>query len=230
MPDLSSFSALLDVKETFFTVLGHNVSYVEFIGTIFGLISVFLAARANIFTWPTGIINAIFFLAIFYQIHLYSDMFLQMYFCGMGVYGWFTWKYRAEHKLSAIRTLTNSNRLQLAAGIAAVTLLLGTLISQIHLLLPQIFEKPASYPYIDTFIAVSSVLAVILLARRIFETWVLWILVDITSIGLYSVKGVKLIAVEYIIFLCLAMLGVFSWYRLWKEEDLVTGSQTSPGG
>jgi nicotinamide riboside transporter PnuC len=45
--------------------------------------------------------------------------------------------------------------------------------------------------------------------------------VDIVSIGLYSVKGVKLIAIEFVIFLCLAMLGVFSWYRLWKKPELV---------
>jgi nicotinamide mononucleotide transporter len=222
MPDISSLNMLFDVKETFFTVLGHPVSYVEFIGTILGLISVYLAARANIFTWPTGIANALFFLVIFYQIHLYSDMFLQMYFCGMGVYGWSTWKYKAEHRQSAIRTLSNTQRLRLAAFIVGVTLLVGTLISQIHLLLPQIFDHPASYPYIDTFIAISSVLAVILLARRIFETWVLWVLVDITSIGLYSVKGVKLIALEFVIFLALAVLGVLSWYRLWKKEELVT--------
>jgi len=222
MPDLSSLTALFDVKETFFTVFDHNVSYVELIGTLFGLISVFLAARANIFTWPTGILNAIFFLTIFYQIQLYSDMFLQMYFCGMGVYGWFTWKYKAEHQQSAIRTLSNTNRLRLAAFIVAVTLLIGSLISQIHLILPQMFEKPASYPYIDTFIAVSSILAVILLARRIFETWMLWIIVDITSIGLYSVKGVKLIAIEFVIFLALAVLGILSWHRLWKKEALVT--------
>ena len=222
MLDLSSLTMLFDVKETFFTVFEHPVSYVEFIGTVLGLISVFLAARANIFTWPTGIANAIFFLVIFYQIHLYSDMFLQMYFCGMGVYGWFTWKYKAEHQQSAIRTLSNSNRLKLAAFIAVVTLVIGTLISKIHLLLPQVFDHPASYPYIDTFVAISSVLAVILLARRIFETWVLWVLVDITSIGLYSVKGVKLIALEYVIFLALAVLGVASWYRLWRKEELVT--------
>ena len=221
MIDLSSLQALFDVKETFFTVFEHPVSYVEFIGTVLGLISVFLAARANIFTWPTGIANAIFFLVIFYQIQLYSDMFLQMYFCGMGVYGWFTWKYKAEHQQNAIRTLTNPNRLKLAAFIVTVVLIVGTLISQIHLLLPQIFVKPASYPYIDTFIAISSVLAVILLARRIFETWVLWILVDITSIGLYSVKGVKLIALEFVIFLALAMLGILSWYRLWRKEEIV---------
>jgi len=221
MPDLSSVSALFDVKETFFTVFENKVSYVEFIGTLLGLVSVFLAARANIFTWPTGILNAIFFLVIFFQIHLYSDMFLQMYFCGMGVYGWFSWKYKAAHRQSAIRTLSNTYRLWLAMFIAAVTLLIGTLISQIHLMLPQIFDHPATYPYIDTFIAISSILATILLARRIFETWVLWVTVDITSIGLYSVKGVKLIAIEFMIFLCLAMLGVFSWYRLWKEKEPV---------
>jgi nicotinamide mononucleotide transporter len=219
MLDSSAITMLFDVKETFFTVFEHPVSYVEFIGTVLGLISVFLAARANKFTWPTGIANAIFFLVIFYQIHLYSDMFLQMYFCGMGVYGWFSWKYKAEHEHSAIRTLTRSERLRLAGLIVAVVLLVGTLISQIHVLLPQVFDHPASFPYIDTFIAISSILATILLARRIFETWVLWILVDITSIGLYSVKGVKLIAVEFVIFLALAVLGITSWYRIWKKLD-----------
>ena len=218
MPDLS---LLFDVKETFFTVLDHPVSYVEFIGTVLGLISVFLAARANIFTWPTGIANAIFFLVIFYQIQLYSDMFLQMYFCCMGVYGWFTWKYKAAHHQSEIRSLSNANRLRLALFIGVVTLVAGTLIGRIHLLLPQVFEKPASFPFVDTFIAISSILATILLARRIFETWVLWILVDITSIGLYSIKGVRLIAVEFVIFLGLAVLGIISWRKIWKEQTEV---------
>ena len=224
MPDVSSLSALFDVKETFFAILGSPVSYVEFIGTVLGLVSVFLAARAHILTWPTGILNAIFFLVIFYQIHLYSDMFLQLYFCGMGVYGWFSWKRRAEHDHSAIRTLGNRNRLLLAALIAMVTLVVGTLITRIHLILPQVFDHPATYPYIDTFIAISSILATILLARRIFETWVLWIAVDITSIGLYSVKGVKLIAIEFVVFLALAVLGIYSWHRLWSRKEVESGA------
>jgi len=215
---LESITMLFDVREIFFTVFGHPVSYVEFIGTVLGLISVFLASRANIFTWPTGIANAIFFLVIFYQIHLYSDMFLQMYFCGMGVYGWFSWKNKAAHHHSEIQTLSNRTRLLIGIFVAFVVVAIGTLISQIHMILPQVFDHPASFPYIDTFIAISSILATILLARRIFETWVLWILVDITSIGLYSVKGVKLIAVEFVIFLALAVLGIITWYRLWKSQ------------
>jgi len=228
MTDLSSLYALFDVKETFFTVFDSPVSYVEFIGTVLGLISVFLAARANILTWPTGIANAIFFLVIFYQIHLYSDMFLQCYFCGMGVYGWFSWKYNADHQQSAIRTLSKKERLLLAAFIAVVTLVICTLISQIHLILPQVFDHPASYPHLDTFIAISSILATILLARRIFETWALWVTVDITSIGLYSVKGVKLIAIEFCIFLALAMLGIYSWYKLWSRREQLQPHEPVP--
>lgn len=219
---LTLIPALLDVKETLFTIFDYPVSYIEFFGTVLGLISVFLAARANIFTWPTGIANAILFLIIFYQIHLYSDMFLQFYFCGMGVYGWFSWKNKAQTHQSAIRTMSNIDRLRLAMFIGAVTLGIGTLISKIHLILPQVFDHPASFPYIDTFIAIMSILATILLARRIFETWVLWITVDITSVWLYATKGVQLIAIEFCIFLGLAMLGIFSWYKLWKQGDEVT--------
>ncbi len=213
-----TLTTFLDVREIFFTVFGHGVSYVEFIGTVLGLISVFLASRANIFTWPTGIANAVFFLVIFYQIHLYSDMFLQMYFCGMGVYGWFSWKNKAAYHHSEIQTLSNAQRVWLGVLIAIVVVVVGTLISQIHVILPQVFDHPASFPYVDTFIAISSIIATILLARRIFETWVLWILVDITSIGLYSVKGVKLIAFEFVIFLALAVLGIITWNRLLKVQ------------
>jgi len=134
----------------------------------------------------------------------------------------FPWGIAEAHDHSAIRTLSNRNRLLLVAFIAAVTLVVGTLISRIHLILPQVFDHPATYPYIDTFIAISSILATILLARRIFETWVLWIAVDITSIGLYSVKGVKLIALEFVIFLALAVLGIYSWYRLWRQKSVVS--------
>ena len=129
---------------------------------------------------------------------------------------------QADH--GTIRTLSNRNRLLLAALIAAVVLVVGTLITRIHLILPQVFDHPATYPYIDTFIAISSILATILLARRIFETWVLWIAVDITSIGLYSVKGVKLIAIEFVIFLALAVLGIYSWYRLRNKREVEVGA------
>ncbi|UYZ85470.1 nicotinamide mononucleotide transporter family protein [Entomomonas sp. E2T0] len=49
------------------TVLNYHLSYAKFLGTLFGLLTVILVARANIWTWPTGIINELFF-----QVQLYA--------------------------------------------------------------------------------------------------------------------------------------------------------------
>ena len=69
-----------DINTIAFEVIGYPVSYVELIGTLFGLISVYFASRANILTWPTGIINEFFLFILFFQVQLYADMFLQVYF------------------------------------------------------------------------------------------------------------------------------------------------------
>ena len=69
-----------DIASAAFTVIGYPISYVELIGTLFGLISVYFASRANILTWSTGIVNEVFLFILFFQVHLYADMFLQVYF------------------------------------------------------------------------------------------------------------------------------------------------------
>lgn len=101
------------------------------------------------------------------------------------------------------------------------TVTLGSFIQNIHTIFLNVFQKPASYPYIDTFIAVLSVLATVLLAKRILENWCLWIVVDVLSVGLYAAKGVMLISIEYVIFLCIASFGLYNWLRLKNDEKRI---------
>jgi nicotinamide mononucleotide transporter len=218
---LSQLSNLFDINSIFFTVLDYPISYVEFIGTVAGLVSVWLATKSNIWTWATGLVNVVFFFVIFYQVQLYSDMFLQGYFFAMSIYGWITWRKQDQAEENPITTLSNKNRIYFAVIIAVATAIFGTLMLNIHTTLPGIFSKPASFPYLDTFTTVASILATIFLARRIFETWILWITVDILSIGLYATKGIMLISIEYVIFLCLASYGFYNWYQLQKDEKRI---------
>jgi nicotinamide mononucleotide transporter len=69
----------------------------------------------------------------------------------------------------------------------------------------------ASYPWWDAGVAIVSIAAQIMLAKRWLENWVLWIGVDIVSIGLYSAKGLWLTMVLYVIFLALAIWGLIDW-------------------
>ncbi|MGZ8310507.1 MAG: nicotinamide riboside transporter PnuC, partial [Allosphingosinicella sp.] len=71
----------------------------------------------------------------------------------------------------------------------------------------------ASYPLWDASVAILSIFAQILLARRYLENWLVWILVDLISIGLYAAKGLWLTTLLYVIFLALATLGFVQWRR-----------------
>ena len=76
----------------------------------------------------------------------------------------------------------------------------------------------AHYPYWDGTIAMTSVVAQILLARRYVENWILWIIVDILAIGLYWTKGLHPTAILYAIFLIVAVAGLYEWRKIYKAQ------------
>ena len=86
--------------------------------------------------------------------------------------------------------------------------------SNIHLLLSAFFEKPAAFPYADAFTTTASVLAIFLQARKKVESWWLWIAVDVVAIGIYWIKDIRFIAVEFFIFLLLSIWGLWKWQRM----------------
>jgi len=200
-----------EIANTAFTVIGYPISYVELIGTVFGLISVYFASRANILTWSTGIINEAFLFILFFQVHLYADMFLQVYFFVVTIYGWYNWNTATiENKISAI----NSKARWLTAVIIIVgSIISGLLIKNIHLYLPNYFKIAASYPFTDSFVMLLSIVATVLLAKKKIENWHLWILVDAICVILYFKKGVYFLSLEYLIFLGLASYGLYNWKK-----------------
>jgi nicotinamide mononucleotide transporter len=200
-----------DINNIAFEAIGYPVSYVELIGTLFGFISVYFASRANILTWSTGIINELFLFILFFQVHLYADMFLQVYFFVVTLYGWRNWK--RNPKSSSITTLYLKAQILALGVILIASILLGFLISKIHLFLPQFFLTPSSYPYTDSFVMVLSIFATILLAQKKIETWYLWILVDLICVFLFFRKGIVFLSLEYLLFLGLATYGLMNWKK-----------------
>ena len=124
--------SFFDINHVFFEILNYPVSYIEFVGTLAGIIAVFLAAKSNIYTWPIGLINIVLFFIIFYRVHLYSDMFLQVYFFAIGIYGWIYWLKKNTIEVK-IRLLSHRQRIQWSICIVVATLLLGFCIDKLYL-------------------------------------------------------------------------------------------------
>lgn len=194
-----------------FEIIGYPISYIEMIGSLFGLISVYLATKTNILTWATGFVNELFLFILFFQVQLYADMFLQVFFFTVTLYGWYNWK--KILKENSITKTTLKTKIFTICTIIVATTLVGFLISNIHWYLPQYFKTEASYPYIDSFVMVSSIIATILLAQKKIETWYLWIIVDIVCMFLFFKKGIAFLALEYFVFLGLATYGFLNWKK-----------------
>lgn len=205
---------LFEIKNIAFQIWDYPISYVELIGTLFGLASVYFASRANILTWGTGIVNEVFLFILFFQVQLYPDMFLQVYFFIVTLYGWYKWNAKtSENKISET---SFKNKIFLAIAVLIGTLISGFLFTNIHLYLPTYFKIQAAYPFTDSFVMVSSIVATILLARKKIENWYLWIAVDLVAVVLYFKKGVFFLSLEYFIFLGLASYGLYHWKKTIK--------------
>lgn len=112
---------------------------------------------------------------------------------------------------------------------AAVTLALAVAMSfavaRFHLWLPRLFPVGADYPFLDALTTVMSFVAMFLMARRRTESWVYWIIVDVIGIGLYWVKDVRFISLQYVVLLGMAIYGFVHWLREEREEVRADGLQ-----
>lgn len=200
-----------EIENISFQILGYPISYVELTGTLFGLASVYFASRANILTWGTGIVNEVFLFILFFQVQLYADMFLQIYFFVVTLYGWYKWNTKTSE--NNISETGFRNKIFLALTILIGTLISGFLFTNIHLYLPAYFKIQAAYPFTDSFVMVSSIVATILLAKKKIDNWYLWIAVDLVCVVLYFKKRVYFLSLEYFIFLGLASYGLYHWRK-----------------
>jgi nicotinamide mononucleotide transporter len=163
---------------------------------------------------------------MFFQLRLYSDMFLQVYYFATSVYGWWHWTHprtpeeaNRQHQLK-ISILKPGDRLLLLAACMAASVGFGLFIKNIHALLPTLFPERAAFPFADSVVAVLSVAAQFIMARKKLECWLFWIAVDALAVVIYFLKGVNLVAIEYFVFGCIAFYGFLGWSREFQSYQI----------
>jgi nicotinamide mononucleotide transporter len=70
---------------------GYDLSWIEAVGTVAGLLCIWLASLEKISNYAFGLINVTLFAIIFFQIQLYASLLLQIFFFAANVYGWYAW-------------------------------------------------------------------------------------------------------------------------------------------
>lgn len=177
---------------------------VEAFGFITGATCVWLTVFENVWNFPIGIANSVLLGVLFLQQRLFADAGLQLMFIALGLHGWFLWLYGGDRRTELPITRAQPADYWLSALIVVVG---GPLLWR-HLV-----NINDSAPFLDALITVLSIVAQVLLNRKRVENWMVWMTVDVISIGLYLYKGLVLTAVLYALFLVLCVKGLSTWRR-----------------
>jgi nicotinamide mononucleotide transporter len=183
-----------------------------------GLWCVILVAKGRILNYYVGIVNVIGYAYIAYGYQLYGEVMLNaLYFLPMQFIGLYIWLKNKDPKVKdkvIVKFMTQDQRLGWAALSVAATLAYGFWLR--HLGDPV--------PFLDSCSTVLSIIAMILMAWRYMEQWVLWIVVDIVSIWMWVLvlldKGTNDIAmvVMWSAYLINAVYGFVAWIKMYKEQ------------
>ena len=186
------------------------MTWAELVGDLTGVACVWLVARQRLLSWPLGIANNAFFFLLFWWAKLYGDAVLQGVFAALGAYGWWTWTHGERRAALRVRRTRAAEWYALVPATAAATAAAAAWLAR---------HTDSPVPVWDAAVLALSLAATYGQARKLVESWWLWIAVDVLSIPLYVVRGLYPTAALYAVFLVLCVVGLRAWAQELAAES-----------
>lgn len=183
----------------------------QIVGVVLGLLYLWLEYRADIRLWVVGLIMPLVHGALYYNTGLYADFSMQLYYVLAGLYGWIVWRNIPKGHASAMGI--GHTPLRLVPRLAGVYLVAHT---TLYFLLTHLTNS--TVPFWDSMTTAGSIVAMWMLSRKYVEQWLIWLVVDVITVGLYLYKGIPLTAGLYGLYSMLAIAGFMRWRKAAKSS------------
>ena len=186
---------------------------IEIIASIISLIYLYFSIRQNILLWLFGILSSTLYIYVYYTSTFYADMSLQFYYVIISIYGWIHW-HKAEDNTDRLTPQNGSIKLIL------LCILTGLVLWFILYYILNLTNSDVALG--DAFTTAFGIVATWMLARKIIEHWLFWIVIDSVSLLLYMYKGLYATAGLFLVYTLAAILGYFSWKKDIKKHHNTT--------
>jgi len=214
---------------------GYDLSWIEAVGTIAGLLCIWLASLEKIVNYLFGLINVTLFAIIFFQIQLYASLLLQLFFFAANLYGWYAWSRQTSQNEAElqIRWLPLPKALSWLAACVVAIALMTFYIDPVFAVLTRVAVnvmqglgmnvvmptlQPDAFPFWDSSMMVLSIAAMVLMTRKYVENWLLWVIINVISVAIFTLQGVYAMALEYLLLTFIALNGSRMWMNSARER------------
>jgi nicotinamide mononucleotide transporter len=199
----------------------------ELLAVISALFYVVLAAKENIWCWPAALVSTVVYTVIFYDVYLWMDALLQIYYLAMAFFGWYCWRKVSPSLNNGVGSDVNSSTLEIQSWPLILHFKVIILLTACSLAIGWLMDNytPTDFPYLDSATTVFAVFATYLVAKKVLENWLYWIVIDFVSIYLYIEKDLQPTVVLFSLYVIIAIVGYVIWYR--KYQKMLSNSPTS---
>ncbi len=190
----------------------------ELVAVVLAIAYLLLAMKESLWCWYCAFFSTIIYTVLFWEVNLFMDSALQIYYLLMAVYGWWQWRGKnsdGENSAPALPITSWAPRQHIYAGAAIV--LVSTFSG-------YLLEKntSAAWPYLDSFTTWASVLTTYMVAKKILENWLYWIVIDGVAAALYVERGLYFTALLCTAYVIIVIFGYFSWRKDIVRDDYAT--------
>ena len=181
-----------------------DTSGAEIIAAALAVAYLVLAIRQRLECWFAAFVSSCLYVWVLFGARLYMESALNAFYAAMAVYGFWQWQ---QGRGGSALTVCRWPIARHAAGALGVIAL--SVVSSYYL---RRFT-PAAWPFVDSLVTWSSVFATFLVARKVYENWHWWLVIDSVSLCLYISRRLYLTMLLFGLYLVLIVIGMRQWRR-----------------
>ena len=183
----------------------------ETLAVVLGIGYLLLAMLESSLCWYFAFFSTALYVWIFGDVSLYMESALNVYYMAMAIYGWLQWQRGGADK-SGVKIIRWTAR----QHILGVAIILVASVTSGYLLSSN---TAAKLPYLDSFTTWGSIFTTIMVAQKVLENWLYWIVINSVSIYLYIDRGLDQTAAMFFLYLGLATVGFLMWKKAYDTQN-----------
>lgn len=194
------------------------MSYWEVIAVLLGIAYLVLAMRENSLCWYAAFGSTAIFSWLFFDVSLIMESALNVYYLVMAIYGWYVWNKKPQNSAMQnelkpklpISTWSGKQHLLAIGSVLVLTFTSGFLLSE---------NTTAVMPYLDSFTTWGAVLTTYMVAKKVLENWIYWLVIDALAIYLYIDRELYLTALLMGVYVVMVVFGYVAWLKIYKSQN-----------
>jgi nicotinamide mononucleotide transporter len=181
-----------------------TTSWIEVAAAVLAVLYVLLAIPQKLSCWVAAFISSCLYVWIMFGARLYMESGLNAYYAAVAVYGFWQWQHGSGGASLPVGRWPAARHAVALLGIIGLSAVTWYFLRR---------YTPAANPFIDSMITWSSVFATYLVARKVYENWYWWLIIDSVSLCLYFTRGLFLTMLLYALYVVLSVIGLRQWRR-----------------